>query len=88
MLNRKMKRSVVGLCVALTLMLGMAHAAPQPFSQGEQRALTAQASGSQGVGTLQCGMSDGAKTGIAVGLAVVALVLAVGMLASVASSSK
>jgi len=75
MFSRKMNRTLVGLCVALTIMLGLAHAAPQPFSQGEQSALAAQSSGSHDVGTLQCGMSGGAKAGIII--AAVCVVVAV-----------
>ena len=82
MFSRKMNRSVVGLCVALTIMLGLAHAAPQPFSQGEQSALAAQSSGSHDVGTLQCGMSGGAKAGIIIA-AVVVVVVAVIVVAAV-----
>lgn len=78
MFTRRMNRSLVGLCVALTIMLGLAHAAPQPFSQGEQSALAAQSSSAHEVGTVQCGMSGGAKAGIIIAsvCVVVAIVIA------------
>lgn len=81
------------VCLFLVCMMGLVPAAhagsPQPFSGDEVTALAQQQSQSMALTAVTCGMSDGAKKGmggVAIGLAVVALVLAVGMLASTAGS--